>query len=373
MAPGFVTDITYYLNALSITAQWRQACYPEAVHTLALKLHEMVYLSDLELFKAFFASQVAEAIAHCSPCDLWLQTKLLFQEISDVAQRPRSNHSVDFIASFCGASSHSPGGNFAAYTDNLTWLQGLLTASSQAQRVRLFIMEKCAHKASPADREVRYNELTDAVKNLVTEIKIVVVEEELRADDCTAYLKYISAYYDDLADFMFFIHPDIEEHAMMPLVQRVITATLTGVLLPNELPFLYLSHNYLDLAPERNNLWETYAVANLWKKIFSSVLPHRSQIKAYCCSQFMVTRGRVKLRSQNFYFNALRVFESAESYKQLSPFNVVTPRYDLICRTPCQLNMPWWHIYFGEPLTYTKISNRTDTPLFIRLLVSDHY
>lgn len=346
---------------------------------LALKLHEMPYLTDPEMFKSFFTTQIAADVAHCTHCDVWVHTKALLSEVSEIAARPRVKNSIDFISSFCGAASHSPGGAFASYTDNLDWLGTLLSQSKRnltisdggSSRIRLFIMEKCAHKATPEQRTDRYAELTNVVRDLVSSIHIEIVEEELRADDCTAYLQYISSHYEDLPDFMFFIHPDIEEHAMMSLVDRVIKAALNGVLRPDDLPFMYLSHNHLDLTPERNDLWETYAAGKLWKRIFgSSLFPHRSFIQGYCCSQFVVTRDRVLLRSRKFYSEALKIFQSAQSYSDLSPFNVVTPRYDLICRNPCQLNMPWWHVYFGEDVGYKKTSQQAAVPLFIRLLVS---
>ena len=236
MPPGFVTDITYYLNALTITANWRQACFPEAVHVLALKLKELAYLADLNTVHSFFVNQVTAALAHCTACNLWIHTKSLFDEISALVARPRLNTTVDLVASFCGASSHSPGGSFAANTDSLDWLRDLLVQAPGSSKVRLFIMEKCAHKATEAERQLRYDALTEAVRSLVSHIAVSVVEEELRADDCTAYLKFITDNYDDLSDFVFFIHPDIEEHAMMPLVERVIKAVMNGVLSSTELP-----------------------------------------------------------------------------------------------------------------------------------------
>lgn len=367
-----IVDLRYYHYAVSQNDSWKETCWPAALVALALKADELsTTTGDGGVLTDFLIANLQPAISACIQCMHafpWINKLLQFPR----SFSPQERHSVDFVVSFCGAPSHQPSANHdhLKTNDSLTWLADILErAGSHKATIRLFIQEKCAHTSSREDRNLRYHELTLNVSEFVEAIHVTEVLEELRADDCTAYLAHISDRYHDLAEMTFFVHPDIYEHAYMGFVRNVILGFLHRGL--RDIPFLYLSHNYIDLSPDTNTLWEQEGSSWLWKTIFgSSITPPRSNLKGYCCSQFVVSRERIQLRQEQFYSEALAIFKSAESYVNMSSFRVVT-EYDKTCRTPCQLNMPWWHIYFGEDLTYEHHARRVGFPMSLRMHVWD--
>mmetsp|Transcript_66369 Transcript_66369/g.151844 ORF Transcript_66369/g.151844 Transcript_66369/m.151844 type:complete len:166 (+) Transcript_66369:235-732(+) len=132
-----------------------------------------------------------------------------------------------------------------------------------------------------------------------------------------------------------------------------------------ELPFVYLTFNYLDLTT--GFTWDDFGSPRLWKELFgSSLVPHRSEVKGYCCVQLLVPRSRLYLRPKEWYQRALDWFGSAESYTSLFPIGSHLAKSDIICRTPCQLWMPWWHIVFGENVTAPKRHEDPRLPFFMQ-------
>ncbi|CAK8988293.1 Hypothetical protein (Fragment) [Durusdinium trenchii] len=151
-------------------------------------------------------------------------------------------------------------------------------------------------------------------------VQVHLVEDALRADDATAYLDHLSGpFYDDLADWTFFLHADAPEHVHpFRLLEEVLSAARQGALDAN-FPFLYLSHNYLDLGTSVHT-WDNFASPKLWRRLFSSSLaPPREAVKGYCCVQFLVPRNRALLRPKEWYANAFAYFASESSYFDLFP------------------------------------------------------
>eukprot|EP00397_Hematodinium_sp_SG-2012_P053700 GEMP01064307.1.p1 GENE.GEMP01064307.1~~GEMP01064307.1.p1 ORF type:complete len:383 (+),score=54.86 GEMP01064307.1:158-1306(+) len=213
--------------------------------------------------------------------------------------------SVDVAVCFCDADLH--------------WLQELVARDGID---RVFIYAKCGLRPLNGTWAVQPDMIT--------------VDEAMRADDCTAYLTHIVRHYDDLGDYTIFLHDDAPEHILpsMRLLDDVLRAASLGSL---DVPFLFLSHNFLDLNTTK-----------------------------YCCVQFVVARRRIRLRPWQFYANALNHFLDPQSYYQLFPVKKAF-KYDTICRTPCQFFMPWWHIVFGQNLTSFVRSRDRSLPLFLQI------
>jgi len=251
--------------------------------------------------------------------------------------------------------------------DDLGWLVRLLApgAAEHRHRTRVFIKEKCG-EAVNEELEASLRAALGPVAHLVD---VERVEDELRADDATAYLAHLSGpRYDDLASWTFFLHADAPEHVLpFRLLEEVTLAVRSGSFDEEEFPFLYLSHNYLDLAKSRFT-WDDYASPLLWQRLFgSSVAPPREAVKGYCCVQFLVPRARARLRPRSWYRRALRWFASADSYFRLFPAGRVVTWQDLTCRAPAQLWMPWWHAVFGEALACPERHLDARLPLFVQL------
>ncbi|CAJ1334986.1 unnamed protein product, partial [Effrenium voratum] len=199
-------------------------------------------------------------------------------------------------------------------------------------------------------------------------VEVQHVEDALRADDATAYLHHLVEEYDDLAAWTFFLHADAPEHVHpFRLLEEVLSAAQKGALDEASFPFLYLSHNYLDLGTSVHT-WDNFASPRLWKRLFaSSVAPPREVVKGYCCVQFLVPQPRALLRQRQWYADALTYFASATSYFDLFPHGKFVTWQDLTCRAPAQLWMPWWHVVFGEDLTCPERHQDPRLPLFIQL------
>eukprot|EP00913_Durusdinium_trenchii_P014253 g13371.t2 len=210
--------------------------------------------------------------------------------------------------------------------------------------------------------------LSQTLQHFAHVVQVHLVEDALRADDATAYLDHLSGpFYDDLADWTFFLHADAPEHVHpFRLLEEVLSAARQGALDAN-FPFLYLSHNYLDLGTSVHT-WDNFASPKLWRRLFSSSLaPPREAVKGYCCVQFLVPRNRALLRPKEWYANAFAYFASESSYFDLFPHGHFVTWQDLTCRAPAQLWMPWWHVVFGEELACPERHQDPRLPLFIQL------
>lgn len=270
------------------------------------------------------------------------------------------------VLCFCGVP-RSPGGGYPAVEDELGWLVRLL-AKGDAQHggeVRVFVKEKCGEEVDAGVEAA----LKAALAGLAAVVEVERVDDALRADDATAYLAHLAGErYQDLADWTFFLHADAPEHVHpFRLLEEVFAAARGAALSEENFPFLYLSHNYLDLGKSKHT-WDDYASPLLWKRLFGgSVAPPREAVKGYCCVQFLVPRRRLLLRPRTWYARALRWFASAESYWRLFPVGKLVTWQDVTCRAPAQLWMPWWHVVFGEDLACPERHLDSRLPLFVQL------
>jgi len=281
-------------------------------------------------------------------------------------RQQRGGQSVDFVLCYCGVA-RSPGGGYPEMEDSLGWLIRLLApgAAEHRGRTRVFIKEKCGEAVDAGLGEA----LKAALAPVAHHVEVEHIMDELRADDATAYLSHLAGpLNNDIAAWTFFLHADAPEHIHpFRLLEEVFAAVQSGMLDEDDFPFLYLSHNYLDLGVSKHT-WDNYASPLLWKKLFgSSIAPARTEVKGYCCVQFLVPRRRAMLRSREWYAYAFQWFASAKSYLRLFPLGTVLTWQDVTCRAPAQLWMPWWHVAFGEDLACPERHADARLPLFIQL------
>eukprot|EP00931_Biecheleriopsis_adriatica_P061049 TRINITY_DN36692_c0_g1_i2.p1 TRINITY_DN36692_c0_g1~~TRINITY_DN36692_c0_g1_i2.p1 ORF type:complete len:585 (-),score=124.50 TRINITY_DN36692_c0_g1_i2:19-1773(-) len=354
-------------------------CAPAVLLTLLLRQEERLFVEREEqaslqetyfdiLHKIAVSGESLVSLSQMASWPLmqgWNRLKELRQSVSLGSRRPDTARSVDFVLCFCSVS-RSPGGGYPAVEDELGWLAELLApqAAEHRQSTRVFVKEKCGDAVKDGFEDA----LRAALLPYAHVVEVKRVDDALRADDATAYLDHLSGMpREELAAWTFFLHADAPEHVHpFRLLEEVLVAARSGAL-DEDFPFLYLSHNYLDLGTSLHT-WDNYASPRLWKHLFgSSVAPPREVVKGYCCVQFLVPRARALLRSRDWYARALSYFASEVSYFDLFPAGHVVTWQDLTCRTPAQLWMPWWHVVFGEELTCPERHQDRRLPLFVQL------
>jgi len=226
------------------------------------------------------------------------------------------------------------------------------------------------------EREEESQKLINTWSSWFHTVEVRYVDDEIRADDCSAYLAYIVDRYEDMPEVAVFLHADAPEHIpTIDLLMDSVFAAARGYL-PPEAGFVHLAHNYVrhDCPGSTQSCTtpDAFEVSQLWRKVFqSSITPVMAEgdLNGYCCVQFLVRRGRVRLRSTDFYVRALNFFgETAASYYALFPVGQVIWEPDTRGRTPCQLTMYFWHVIFGEDLWLPRRHRDQRLPLFIRIL-----
>lgn len=276
--------------------------------------------------------------------------------------------------------------------------------------VGLYIAHKCPGNPSPKKGDYKQHlldyergkfwkreVLLDQWGKHFGRVKVSFVEEDLRQDDCSAYLAYLAEEYDRMPPYVAFIHADLPEHVpnMRDFAQLIRAAA--GGFLPEKY-FSHLAVNYVTLgcaldhpkvarlrevlgrgpraegarreknfaeggldvlledemnpgestkssrAPDLQTLLRRHAghdaesrisdvLANnltsascfynenpifdeVWRGVFqSSITPSimNTDVRAYCCVQFVVSRARIRKRTKKFYRHVLSWFRSSLS------------------------------------------------------------
>lgn len=368
------------LRAAASFGGWQQlasVCAPAVLQTLLLREEERIFVDVeeqksleeiyLEVLHSMFQGDAAlfNETSHWPLQRGFHRLRELQRGIREVDLQTQTQQSVDFVLCFCSVAK-SPGGGYPIVEDELGWLAELLAPQADYRSsTRIFVKEKCGDAAPEGFEE----SLRAALLPYAHVVEVHRVDDALRADDATAYLHHLSGpKYQDLAAWTFFLHADAPEHVHpFRLLEEVVSAARSGTLQVDTFPFLYLSHNYLDLGTSIHT-WDNFASPRLWKRLFqSSIAPPREVVKGYCCVQFLVPRPRALLRTQQWYKNALEYFASEWSYFHLFPSGRFVTWQDLTCRAPAQLWMPWWHVVFGEELSCPERHLDPRLPLFIQL------
>lgn len=214
--------------------------------------------------------------------------------------------------------------------EDLSWLSGRPVLP---RRTRLFVYEKCGGDAN----------VTALMKNRLT-----VLQESLedapdprtgmaaRRDECTAYLSHVVRGYGDLGDVVLFLHGDPTDHTPLGLIDMVLQAVALGTL--DDLGFLHLG------APRM------VATANPCQAtLFQAAVgrPMESPLYTYCCSQFVVSKSRIRSRPRGDYERMLRLVDGSvpDSCDRIGPSY---ERYHGQRLSHCFFFEFMWHVVFGE-------------------------
>ena len=332
-----------------------RSCAPAALTALLLKL-ESIYFEEEAIWAplyAHYAEQHHQAVAsgdllQSHHLNGWPLVEGLKQVNALRASRdpelvpPLRAPVLDIVLCYCGRGERI---DWLRGFHQLPWRSENRSASTRA-RVALRFYHKCGAE-SEEEREEESWRLQKEWSNYFHMVEVRYVDDQVRADDCSAYLAYIVDRYDDLPDFAVFLHADAPEHIpSVDLLMDAVFAASRGFL-PRDAGFVHLAHNYVrhDCPGNATGCKDPDGpeVARLWRRVFhSSIVPERlhGDLNGYCCVQFLVRRERVRLRKKQFYVDALDFFgETAESYYELFAAGKVLWPPDTRGRTPCQLAM----------------------------------
>ena len=87
------------------------------------------------------------------------------------------------------------------------------------QKTRIAIVQKCGD----------FRERWQWVPTLYKSVDFVNVDDQIRGDECSAYLGYISQRYSTLSNYTIFVHADIQEHVDMGNPPNILTMMLSNI------------------------------------------------------------------------------------------------------------------------------------------------
>ncbi|CAE7472535.1 unnamed protein product [Symbiodinium pilosum] len=209
---------------------------------------------------------------------------------------------VDIVLCYCGRDERI---DWLRGFHKLPWRNENRSAATVAG-VALRFYHKCG--GSDQEREEETHRLLDEWSSYFHTVEVRYVDDQVRADDCSAYLAYVVDRYDSLPEFAVFLHADAPEHIpSVDLLMDSVFAASRGFL-PQDAGFVHLAHNYVrhDCPGDTSGCLDPDApeVARLWRRVFhSSITPARIEghLNGYCCVQFLVRRERIHLRPKKFY------------------------------------------------------------------------
>ena len=240
-------------------------------------------------------------------------------------------------------------------TVDLSFLVSQIRDPDIRRFIKVAIVQKCGDRRSS----------WAWVPELYPQVEFLNVEDDsLRADECSAYLGYVSERYDTLSNYTVFVHADIEEHVDLSSRPNILELLLRNIYTGGwSAPFASIAHNY-DLRH-----WDGHPA--LYRSLLNTRIGSDTVLfdralgpDGYCCSHFAVKRDRMHLRDRAWYQKALEYMRSPDSYKQL-PGTKFISKVDINSRSPCQSMMAIWQIIFGEAPAMPMRSQDPNLPLWL--------
>lgn len=136
--------------------------------------------------------------------------------------------------------------------EDLDWLTVLWklpwTEDDHSEMIKGWVNLRMVHKCPQFGEEKERKRLLDRWAPHFRNATVEFIYDDLRADDCTAYLGYISNHYDELTRHTFFLHADVGEHIPhLNMLTDTVLASVQGFI--NNLNFAHLAHNFVRHAP----------------------------------------------------------------------------------------------------------------------------
>lgn len=123
--------------------------------------------------------------------------------------------------------------------------------------------------------------------------------EELRLDECSAYITHILREYKNIGDYTFFLQADPFNHMHMSYLKLILRT------LNNGLPIW--THEdaalFLPLGAPRHLLHSSPCLQ--YYHTLTIGYPNKDYLSAYCCAHFMVTKRGIQLQPEEYYLALL--------------------------------------------------------------------
>ncbi|CAK9039823.1 unnamed protein product [Durusdinium trenchii] len=240
--------------------------------------------------------------------------------------------------------------------EDLSWLGNSSLLQTMPYRTRIFIYEKCGGDESvvqqvsaflPSNVQLVYTRLDD-MADPATGLSA-------RRDECTAYLSHVVHHFDNLADLTLFLHGDPSDHTPFGLLNLVLRGIALGTF--SKLDFVHLG------APR---LVATYNPCqdDIYQRAFNRESQHR--LFTYCCSQFAVSKRRIRARPLVEYVRMLQLVDGtvADTCQRIGPSY---EKYAGQRLSHCFFLEFMWHVVFGEDDELPSRADDTTLPVALRL------
>ncbi|CAE7354815.1 unnamed protein product [Symbiodinium natans] len=308
---------------------------PGEAATLNARAHIMMELPEITAVHL-------ENIKHAWPLQLALQRIQTTSEMLD----GRSPMSVDIVLPRC--------------REDLAWLANGTLLQALPARTRIFVYEKCGgdvglveYLTSLLENHVQliYTQLDDAADP--------ATGLAARRDECTAYLSHVVREYGNLADMTLFLHGDPSDHTPFGLLNILLRGISSGS---------FSSLDFIHLGSPR--LVATYNPCqdDIYERAFNR--PLKGRLYTYCCSQFAVSKKRIRQRPLEEYVKMLQLVDGsvADVCERIGPSY---EKYAGQRLSHCFFLEFMWHVVFGEPDNLPLRADDKTLPLPLRLKDSE--
>lgn len=240
--------------------------------------------------------------------------------------------------------------------EDLSWLGNSSLVQFLPARTRVFIYEKCGGDESllhqlqavlPANVQLVFSQLEDSADP--------ATGQAARRDECTAYLSHVVMHWEDLADVTLFLHGDPSDHTPFGLLNLVFRGLTLGTF--SQLDFVHLG------SPR---LVATYNPCqdDIYQRAFGRPSQHR--LFTYCCSQFLVSKRRIRARPLGDYVRMLQLVDGtvADQCERIGPSY---EKYAGQRLSHCFFLEFMWHVVFGQDDELPSRADDVTLPVSLRL------
>eukprot|EP00435_Cladocopium_sp_Y103_P036720 s1262_g9.t1 len=240
--------------------------------------------------------------------------------------------------------------------EDLSWLGNSSLVQFLPARTRVFIYEKCGGDETllrqlqavlPANVQLVFTRLDDSADP--------ATGQAARRDECTAYLSHVVMHWEDLAEVTLFLHGDPSDHTPFGLLNLVFRGLTLGTF--GQLDFVHLG------SPR---LVATYNPCqdDIYQRAFGRPSQHR--LFTYCCSQFLVSKRRIRARPLGDYVRMLQLVDGtvADQCERIGPSY---EKYAGQRLSHCFFLEFMWHVVFGQDDELPSRADDVTLPVSLRL------
>uniref|UniRef100_A0A7S4PRR7 Uncharacterized protein n=1 Tax=Alexandrium monilatum TaxID=311494 RepID=A0A7S4PRR7_9DINO len=266
-----------------------------------------------------------------------------YEALAERLAAHREPISIDFVLPRC--------------REDLAWLADRSQLELLPPQTRVFVYEKCGEGGEDAGNlTALFGGHVKVIHSTLEDASDPDTGRAVRRDECTAYLAHVVRHYNaHMGDVVFFLHGTPSDHTPMGLLNLVLRGLALGTL--RDLDFLHLG------APRM------VATANPCQQDIFRIATGRSlqgPLFTYCCSQFAVSKRRIRQRPRSDYARMLRLVDGSvpDACDRIGPSFERYPGQRL---SHCFFFEFMWHVVFGESEDLPLRADDPKLPLAFRL------